>query len=435
MRIKVALTLIFTFLFAALPSMATAELPNECRIKASSTQFVSLGFPVNPERLAMIENPKMLVIPYRLKDATSFVFGDREKEVFKKVSDGIYKYSNGKNRVSFEFSEILNINMTVQERNAFRAPQNNNKTMQERFDESTWGFMKKFILENDSRINFSGYSGVILFSYSQVVTTENAEAMMMTKDLYGPWFMPIQTAEGPINNVVVLYNHNSEYTITHEVMHLYGLTDLYGSATSIQNTLMSAHNGTGLLAWEKWVLGWLGDENVQCMPEREILDSQTADKSFVLDYSVNDQLLVIPTGDKTALVVDVFTNNEKTYLNYYALDTDARPSNKAFNKAPIDVTKNQGVGTYLQSPKMGVLINDNDGKKLTINVFPIKLFFSESARQLQTTAENNRLKYLKLAEQQAAATSKKSTITCVKGKLTKKVTAVKPVCPKGYKKK
>jgi hypothetical protein len=30
---------------------------------------------------------------------------------------------------------------------------------------------------------------------------------------------------------------------------------------------------------------------------------------------------------------------------------------------------------------------------------------------------------------------KKVTITCVKGKLTKKVTGVKPVCPKGYKKK
>ena len=30
---------------------------------------------------------------------------------------------------------------------------------------------------------------------------------------------------------------------------------------------------------------------------------------------------------------------------------------------------------------------------------------------------------------------KKTTITCVKGKLTKKVTAVKPVCPAGYKKK
>jgi hypothetical protein len=34
-----------------------------------------------------------------------------------------------------------------------------------------------------------------------------------------------------------------------------------------------------------------------------------------------------------------------------------------------------------------------------------------------------------------AAAKKNTTITCVKGKLTKKVTAVKPVCPKGYKKK
>ncbi|CAN2192834.1 ATP-synt_Fo_b domain containing protein [Candidatus Nanopelagicaceae bacterium] len=40
-----------------------------------------------------------------------------------------------------------------------------------------------------------------------------------------------------------------------------------------------------------------------------------------------------------------------------------------------------------------------------------------------------------LAAAKAAAAKKKTTITCVKGKLTKKVTAVKPLCPKGYKKK
>ena len=43
-------------------------------------------------------------------------------------------------------------------------------------------------------------------------------------------------------------------------------------------------------------------------------------------------------------------------------------------------------------------------------------------------------KILAAAKAKAAA-AKKTTITCVKGKLTKKVTAVKPVCPKGYKKK
>jgi hypothetical protein len=39
------------------------------------------------------------------------------------------------------------------------------------------------------------------------------------------------------------------------------------------------------------------------------------------------------------------------------------------------------------------------------------------------------------AEAAKAAAMKKTTITCIKGKLTKTVTAVKPVCPAGYKKK
>jgi len=45
----------------------------------------------------------------------------------------------------------------------------------------------------------------------------------------------------------------------------------------------------------------------------------------------------------------------------------------------------------------------------------------------------------KLAAEKLAATKaaslKKTTISCVKGKFVKKVTAIKPVCPKGYKKK
>ena len=40
-----------------------------------------------------------------------------------------------------------------------------------------------------------------------------------------------------------------------------------------------------------------------------------------------------------------------------------------------------------------------------------------------------------VAADKAATVRKTTSITCVKGKLTKKVNAVKPVCPKGYKKK
>ena len=45
-----------------------------------------------------------------------------------------------------------------------------------------------------------------------------------------------------------------------------------------------------------------------------------------------------------------------------------------------------------------------------------------------------KLKAKQEAEAKAAAL-KKTTITCIKGKLVKKVTAIKPVCPKGYKKR
>jgi hypothetical protein len=40
-----------------------------------------------------------------------------------------------------------------------------------------------------------------------------------------------------------------------------------------------------------------------------------------------------------------------------------------------------------------------------------------------------------VAKQAKGVVLKKTTITCVKGKLVKKVTAIKPSCPKGYKKK
>ena len=43
---------------------------------------------------------------------------------------------------------------------------------------------------------------------------------------------------------------------------------------------------------------------------------------------------------------------------------------------------------------------------------------------------------VKLMQQPVApVVAKKSSITCVKGKTIKKVTAINPLCPKGYKKK
>ena len=68
---------------------------------------------------------------------------------------------------------------------------------------------------------------------------------------------------------------------------------------------------------------------------------------------------------------------------------------------------------------------------LTIEFNGINLLELQNFNMYKTSLSNLNIKYLKVYP----AISKKTTITCVKGKLTKKVTAVKPVCPKGYKKK
>jgi len=58
-------------------------------------------------------------------------------------------------------------------------------------------------------------------------------------------------------------------------------------------------------------------------------------------------------------------------------------------------------------------------------------FMAKQEAEAKTAAE---LK-AKLEKEAKAAALRKTTIICVKGKLTKKVTSIKPTCPAGYKKK
>jgi hypothetical protein len=131
------------------------------------------------------------------------------------------------------------------------------------------------------------------------------------------------------------------------------------------------------------------------------------------------------------------------------------------------VSNNLGVGSYIESPKYTLLIKDNVGSRLSLSLIPKDLAKSDVAKQLFIEAENTGISNMKLAQaakeakeekeatelrakqeadakiaadtrakQEAAAkatAAKKTTITCVKGKISKKVTAVKPKCPSGYK--
>ena len=427
---------------------------------------MSLGFPVRQERLAFKANPKILVLPIQLKNEPKYTLTDQDRAYFDQAAVNIMEFSEGINKVSFVFNPTVELSYTASEFDDFKI--NVRKTFQNDFKNSTYGLVESIIKSADQSISYQGFDAVVIFGSSSNRRQVIAEAMMFTKDKlsfgYGVktagnssnwwnpaivndnWFDPIQTNEGLISNVTLIYNSLNASLLTHELMHLYGLTDLYGSDSSPANTLMS-DNAVALLALEKWTLGWLADESVKCISEKVDIKADSVNNTFDVDYSNKDQLLVIPTEGSTTLGIEVVKRGSRRLLSFYSLDNDVRPSITAFTSnnmaLSIEVSNNLGIGSFIQSPKYTLLIKNNIGLKLSLSLIPKDVANSDAAKQLFTDAENTRISNVKLvqAEKDAKAAAaktvatKKTTITCVKGKLTKKVTAVKPKCPAGYKKK
>ena len=83
----------------------------------------------------------------------------------------------------------------------------------------------------------------------------------------------------------------------------------------------------------------------------------------------------------------------------------------------------------VQISKPAVLPSYTEGKELIDKYVEGKSTRNEERmKRLEEVAKTK-------AAADKAAVAKKITITCIKGKLTKKVAAVKPKCPAGYKKK
>jgi hypothetical protein len=100
-----------------------------------------------------------------------------------------------------------------------------------------------------------------------------------------------------------------------------------------------------------------------------------------------------------------------------AIRSDAARCLYGFSKAPISATINV-TGANGETKTATTVVSERDGwLKLAAYGFT----FSSPTISVKLS--------------QAAAPAKKTTITCVKGRLTKKVTAVGPKCPAGYKKK
>ena len=476
--------LVVSFLFSTLPSASSANNIETCRVPDTKWSAVSLGFPVKKERLKYISKPKVLVIPFHPSDVPTFELSPTEKANFLQSAKDIYELSSGLSQIDFVFNPTVKLAITTFEMDFFKL--NARQTYLSDFDNDQFGFAVKFIEENDPTIDYTGVDSIVLYGNSRRSTQEIASALQFTSDMTfvgnnskrkdgKPWFAPIVTNEKIISNVVLMYNRTEIDVITHELLHNYGLTDLYGAPnTPAGLSLMASSSDVTLLTYENWVLGWHSDKDVTCVSGN---DSQQISK-FVFEVNNKEQIaLVRPNQSQSMYVLETSIVKKNSLLSFYKLTNDARPPIEYYsysnNRAGVNLGDVGVISKSYKGDQFSILIHSIRDSLATVYVYPNSSSTSAEVIKLQAEAQAEakaaaELKAKQDAEAKAAAElkakqeaeakavaeakaaaelkakqdaeaaatkSKKSTITCIKGKLTKKVVAVNPICPKGYKKK
>jgi hypothetical protein len=458
-------------------SSASADNLKDCRIQPSQWNIVSLGFPLRNERLANFKNPKVLVLPFQLKGEPPIELSQSERLTFAMVAQDVRDFSANLNSPEIIINKPIEVPWTSSELDEVKI--NVQNTWGKDFSNSTYGFVEKVIKFSDSVIDFRGIDAVLLYGKSSSAKQEIAEAMMFTSGQMltnnakradgAKWFDPISTNEGLISNFSLLYNRAEREVITHELMHLYGLTDLYGSATGPGRLSLMSNNTLNLLSYEKWVLGWLPGDEVQC------LTNVMANKihKISIDNSKANQVVVIRTSEQEDYVIETTKVGGKRYLAFYSINNDLRPpltlfQESGFNQSGgIEIEDYTVLGTQLRAPKFTLFVSSFDSSSTTLHLAPTSLVSSNEFKEIATKTWETRSKIVqeieqrfaaeakaaaekvaaesKMAAEKAAAESKapasklsnlkKVTITCTKGKIVKKVIGIKPKCPSGFKKR
>ena len=147
-----------------------------------------------------------------------------------------------------------------------------------------------------------------------------------------------------------------------------------------------------------------------------------------------------------------FLPDGKVFQGKYNLYIDSKVARciYKFSDAPISATVSitsadggqQSVATTVVSEQSGWLLLSAVGFTFSTPTLKVKLIQDPNAVVVQTPTPNVEPKAPEVkpvataqANKPIAASPKKVTITCVKGKLIKKISAVSPKCPTGYKKK
>ena len=479
-RLPLTASLISAIFLSALAPLSTtfahAAAPefSNCLLTASTNQLVSLGSPMASERLSHKTNIRIGVLPIYFNNSEVKVLSEYEKKDYLSAASVIRQFSNNLVSVQIVFLESFKIDKPMAAlKQAFS--ERNQAWSDQSTDKGTWGFVRQVVQAADSTRNFSNLDGIILESNNSDRSFSIAEAMGFYRGQEGnvyryataDFFKSITTQDGILDNAILLDFHQGVNTIAHELMHNFGLTDLYGSGAGPADLSIMAVGSLNILNYEKAVLGWFPVANFKCKNLQDVLNANTVENVVELTNIKENSIFLLKKSDDVAYIVEVVNFEGKSQLIVYLLEQDRRPPITASYGSGLnypnfyDIRDPKFIGSKYRTEDFDLLITNKTNDAVTLNLIPIKLANSaESKSILEKSILNRELANAKAkaaaeadakaraeaeadakakAEAEANAKAKtepkKSTITCIKRKITKKVTGLNPKCPAGFKKK
>jgi M6 family metalloprotease-like protein len=462
-RTLVVATLIAIFTNFLAPTFAAPQLSN-CLLGASSTQVISLGTPVARERLAYKSNIRIGVLPFYFTDSSNREMTKLEKSDYLTSASLIEKISNNQVKVEIIFLPQVSSNMSILDFKNFYLNRDNswsNKSL----DKSTWGFVRNLIKNSDSAIDYANLDTVILEGSNPDKSFTIAEAMDYFTSSEGnnyylaseEFFKSIKTAEGYVSNAVLLDKHVGPNTIVHEIFHNFGLTDLYGSGTGPGKLSIMSVGEMRLLNYEQALLGWFPVDQIRCFDLSTMVDFNKVSADLLIADYRKDSINLIKINDESAYIIEVIQYENKSLAVLYLLEQNQRPPITVFSDPKIsymsffDISDPKTIGSYYKTIDFNMLVANQIDSSALIKLIPKSLAnSSEGLKVISDSLEIRAEAISKLeakaraeaeakaraeAEAKAKAPALKTTINCLKGKTVKKITAVNPKCPSGYKRK
>jgi M6 family metalloprotease-like protein len=362
----------------------STESTDYCKIPAqknNSVYGVSVGFPLSENR---INNKGVVNVQVIFLDFPDLV-GARTKEqlidfveVYKKGVKDFFD-NQSQNRVSFNwriYSEFI------------RIPEMHSSLYLNGKDADK--ILRKGIAISDTVIDYTDIDMVAV-----IVNPDEPRELVGYSAAWPLISYGIETDEKTIFNATFLASNAKDYTVVHEIGHLFGLADLYKydwlednpnrdpkkkfEYLGLFDFMNEPVRNPDMLGWQKWQLSWIEDEKVICLDatkENETIHlltsfSNPGDGNKIIVVKISENKVIIAEKRSKNRYCQICSGN----IYFYTVDSTIasgngpikliRPTNSKFENFE-DAYISQDQELIFENIKFKVLYSDDDKTYISI---------------------------------------------------------------------